>query len=124
MIDPVMFQQDIDAVRTKLRIRLGARGKTLARSLRRAGRRLPKHARQAGARLVRMQAMVAHPRLRRLVTRAQVDAALAELSAPLNVINVKERRKDRLLAFAARVVFSLMVLGAGVIAFMRWRGLL
>ncbi len=124
MIDPVIFQQDIDAVRTKLRIRLGARGKTLARSLRRAGRSLPKHARQAGGRLVQMQAMVAHPRLRRLVTRGQVDAALADLSAPLNVINVKERRKDRLLGITASVVFSLMVLGAGIIVFMRWRGLL
>ncbi|WP_133176172.1 hypothetical protein [Pelagivirga sediminicola] len=124
MIDPVTFQQDIDAVQTKLRIRLGARGKTLARSLRRAGRALPKPARQAGGRLVQMQAMVVHPRLRRLVTRAQVDGALAELSAPLNVINVKERRKDRLLGFAASVVFGLMVLGAGIVALMRWRGLL
>ncbi|WP_162497420.1 hypothetical protein [Roseovarius dicentrarchi] len=118
------FQQDIDAVQTKLRIRLGARGKTLSRSLRRAGRALPKPARQAGRRLVQMQAMVAHPRLRRLVTRAEVDGALADLSAPLNLINVKERRKDRLLSMTASVVFGLMVLGAGIIALMRWRGLL
>jgi hypothetical protein len=124
MIDPVTFQQDIDAVQTKLRIRLGARGKTLARSLRRAGRSLPKPARQAGKRLVQMQRMVANPRLRRLVTRAQVDAALAELCAPLNLINASEWRKDRVLGFAGSVVFGLMILGAGIIALMRWRGFL
>lgn len=124
MIDPVTFQEDIDATQVRLRTRLGARGKTLAQSLRRARRSLPRSAQQAGAQLVQMQAMAAHPRLRRLVGRAQVDAALRALNAPLATINVKERRKDRLLGLAASVVFNLLILGALVIAFMRWRGLL
>ncbi|MCQ0093847.1 hypothetical protein [Roseovarius sp. M141] len=124
MIDPVTFQKDIDAMQVKLRTRLGARGKTLAHSLHRARRSLPGSAQQAGARLVQMQAMVAHPRLRRLVARAQVDAALSALNAPLATINVKERRKDRLLGLAGSVVFNLLILGAAIIAFMLWRGLL
>lgn len=124
MVDPEIFRQDIDAVQTKLRIRLGARGKTLALSLRRAGRSLPMHARQAGSRLIVMQAMVAHPRLRRLVARSEVDTALAELSAPLNVIKLKDRRKDKWLKFAASVVFGMLVLAAAIIALMRGRGLI
>ena len=123
MIDPAAFQQDIDAVRDKLRARLGARGRTLAHGLRRAGRSLPKPARQAGARLVQVQRMVANPRLRRLADPAQVDAALAELNVHLDTMKAADRRKDRLLGFAGSAVFNLMVLGALVIAFLRWRGL-
>ena len=100
------------------------RGKTLAISLRRAGRSLPRHARQAGSRLVVMQGMIDHPRLRRLVTRSDVDSALAELTAPLNVLNFKDRRKDRWLRFAASVVLGMLVLAAAIIAIMWSRGLI
>ncbi|HEY9040023.1 MAG TPA: hypothetical protein VIN05_13890 [Roseovarius sp.] len=124
MIDPVTFQQEIDAARAKLRRRLGARGKTLAQALRRAKRSLPRPARQAGEQLVQMQAMAAHPRLRRLVGRAEVDAALSALNAPLATINVKERRKDRLLSIARSAVVNMLIFGALLIALMRWRGLL
>ncbi len=123
MIDPAAFQHDIDALREKLRARLGARGKTLARSLRRAGRSLPKHARLAGGRLVQLQRLDANPRLRRLIDPAQVDAALAEINAHLDTVNPGDRRKDRLLGFAGSAVFNLMILGALVITFLRWRGL-
>jgi hypothetical protein len=122
MIDPAAFQHDIDAVRDKLRARLGARGKTLECGLLRAGRSLPKPARQAGGRLVQLQRMVANPRLRRLVDPAQVDAALAELDAHLDTVKPGDRRKDRLLGIAGSAVFNLMILGALVIAFLRWRG--
>jgi len=124
MIDTEAFDHDIDTVREKLRSRLGARGRTLAKALRSAGRSLPKPARQAGQRLVQLQRMVAHPRLRRLVNRNEVDAALAELTAPLDGIDPAERRKDRLLGFAASAVFNVLLLSALMVAFMRWRGLI
>lgn len=123
MIDRVAFQEEIDGAREKLRHRLGARGKTLARALRRAGRSLPKPARQAGARLVMMQGMAENPRLRRLLDPSEVDAALAELNTHLDAVNVAERRKDRLLGFAGGVVFNLMLLGALIVALLRWRGI-
>ncbi len=124
MIDPETLQHEINTARGRLRSRLGARGKTLAQALHRARRSLPRSARQAGAHLVQMQAMAAHPRLRRLVGRAEVDAALSALNAPLATINVKDRRKDRLLSLARSAVVNMMIFGTLLIVFMRWRGLL
>jgi hypothetical protein len=124
MVDPKVFQSDVDAAADKLRTRLGARGRTLSRRLKNAGRALPKPARQAGLRLVELQAMMAHPRLRRLVRRSDVEAALAALTAPLNTIDVKERRKDRLLGFAGSAVGNLLLLALLVMIILHWRGLI
>ncbi len=124
MMDPKLFQTEIDAAADKLRTRLGARGRNFATRLKRAGRDLPKPARQAGWRLVELQAMVAHPKLRRLVRRTEVEAALKELGAHLDKINASERRMDRLLGFAGSAVGNLLLLAVLLIAFMRWRGLI
>ncbi|MFX0547049.1 hypothetical protein ACEWPL_016040 [Roseovarius sp. S1116L3] len=124
MVDPTTFQSDIDAASEKLRSRLGARGATLAKQLRRAGRALPKAARQGGHRLTQLQAMMAHPRLRRLVRAEDASAALATLNAPLDQIDVKERRKDRLLHFAGSMVGNLLLLALLLVIVLRWRGLI
>ncbi|MEI4263245.1 hypothetical protein [Roseovarius sp. D0-M9] len=124
MVDPQKFQSDVDAASEKLRTRLGARGSTLRRQLRSAGRALPKTARQGGRRLVELQEMMAHPRLRRLVRAPDVSAAFAALNAPLDRIDVKERRKDRLLGIAGSAVGNLMLLGLLILIVLRWRGLI
>ena len=54
--------------------------------------------------------------------RSEIAAARADLSAPLNVIHLKDRRKDRWLKFAASVILGMFLLAAAIIAFMRWRG--
>jgi hypothetical protein len=123
MVDPKTFQSDIDAASAKLRTRLGARGHTLSRQLSSAGRALPKPARMGGRRLVELQKMMAHPRLRRLVRAADADAALAALNAPLDQIDVRERRKDRLLRIAGSTVGILLVVGLLLVIVLRWRGL-
>jgi len=123
MIDQKAFQTDIDAASEKLRARIGVRGRSFAQRLRRAGRALPGPARQAGWRLVELQAMIAHPGMRRLVRAPDVDAALAELNMHLDKVNAGERRKDRLLGLAGGVVGNLLLLALLVIVVLRWRGL-
>ncbi|SEK50637.1 hypothetical protein SAMN05421666_1187 [Roseovarius nanhaiticus] len=123
MVDPKTFQADIDALSQKLRSRVGARGRSLEAQLRRAGRALPKAARQGGSRLVKLEKMMAHPRLRRLVRAEDVAAALGAVSAPLDQIDVKERRKDRALRLAGSTVGNLLILGALIVILLRWRGL-
>ncbi|MFD0858887.1 hypothetical protein [Roseovarius aquimarinus] len=123
MVDPKAFQSDLDAASEKLRNRLGARGATLARQIGRAGRALPKPARAGGKRVVELEAMMAHPRLRRLVRAEDAAAAFAALNAPLDKIDVKERRKDRALRIAGAVVGNLLLFGALLVAFLRWRGI-
>lgn len=124
MIDPRAFQADLDAVSEKLRTRLGVRGATLSRQLRRAGRALPKAARQGGRRLTELQSMMAHPRLARVVRPDDVKAAFAALNAPLDQIDAKERRKDRALRLAGVVVGNLLLLGALLVIVLRWRGMI
>ncbi|MFX0542561.1 hypothetical protein ACEWPM_012615 [Roseovarius sp. S4756] len=124
MVDSTTFQNDINTASEKLRSRLGARGATLAKQLKRAGRALPKSARAGGRRLVELQKMMAHPRLRRLVRAEDATAALAALNAPLDQVDVKERRKDRLLHFAGSLVGNLLLLLLLLVALLRWRGLI
>lgn len=124
MSDSGTFQDRLDAASEKLRSRLGVRGPSFGARIRRAGRALPKPARLAGRRLVELQKMAAHPRLRRIIRRDDFDAALAELNAHLDKVNAGERRKDRLLGLAGSVVGNLLLLGAAVIALLYWRGIL
>jgi hypothetical protein len=123
MIDLKTVRRDIDAASEKLRTRLGARGRTLTQRLKRAGRALPKPARQAGWRLVELEKLLANPRLRRLVSRPELDTALADLNVHLDKVNPSERRKDRLLGFVGSAVGNLLLLGVLVIILLRWRGL-
>ena len=49
-------------------------------------------------------------------------ASLAALNAPLDLIDVKERRKDRALRLAASIVGNLLILALLLALFLGWRG--
>lgn len=124
MIDPAWFQAELDRASTKLREKLGVRGRTFATRLRRAGRALPAHAQRAGQVLVEAQRLMDNPRLRRRIDEGQMRGALRELHAGLDPIDPKDRRKGALLGLAGSMVFNLMLVVAAVIFVLRWRGLI
>lgn len=112
----------LQEVSTLLHERLGARGRDLGRQVRRAGRRLPRRLRAEAAVLVQAAEMAAHPRLARRVDGAAVARAARVLSDHLRQVNPAERRRTRIVGMAAVVAFNLMVLGAGVVGVLVWRG--
>lgn len=87
------------------------RGSTLEAQLRRAGRRLPRRQRRAGAIVLGAQDWMAHPKLARVLDRTQIDNAFADLLAYLQGLDPKEVRKTAILRLLGSILLNLIVLG-------------
>jgi len=122
MIEPKQFHDRIATLQAKLRDKLGLRGTTLERQVRRAGRLLPRRQRRAAQALLGAQDWMGHPRLARLLDRRAVDAALADMNRHLDRIDPHERRKTAILRLLAGIVLNLMIFGA--LLYLAWTQLL
>jgi hypothetical protein len=112
-----------DSLRTAFAERLGASGRDLAATVRKAGRRLPRRLRPAAATMVEAERMAANPRLARLIDAARIDQAATDLKAWLGTQDAREQRKTRLINMAALIAFNLLVVAGLVVVFLVWRGI-
>ncbi|MBD3664314.1 hypothetical protein [Sulfitobacter aestuariivivens] len=122
-----MFQdQDIhtkaETLRKQLQEKLGVRSRDLSQALKRAGRRLPRRVRGEGQALVRAEKLAANPKLARQLNSAEVDRAYATVAAHLKDIDVADARKGKLLSLAAAVAGNLLIVIAGFLVWLWWRG--
>lgn len=124
MIDPEEINRDVVQLETLLRDRLGIRGATFAKQLRRAGRRLPRFARRAGQVIAQSQQMMQHPRLAAQVDRAAVDHAIDTLRTHLSGIDPVQRRMKTLLGLVGVIVFNLLILLILLGLVLRWQGVI
>ena len=104
--------------------RLGVRGRDLQMRLRRAGRALPRTVRRDLAALAEAARLERHPRLARMLDHDGLDAAYRAALRHLEGIDRRRRRFDRLIGILASNAFNLLVIGAGLLAVMRWRRIL
>lgn len=118
----VTVQQMADRVSALLGERLRVRGDTLEARLKKAGRRLPRKVRDAGAELVQATQMIRNPKLRHLVDDAVVAAAYDTCLRHLTTVNPNEARITLLVGIAAHIAFSLLVVAVLVIVTLYWRG--
>lgn len=102
--------------------RLGLRGRTLDRQVRRAGRLLPRAVAREARFLAQAASIAANPRLLRMIDPAHVESAHRIVRDHLRGIDPRERRRTRAIGIAAVVVFNLMVVAALVLAVLVWRG--
>ncbi|MEQ9258794.1 MAG: hypothetical protein RIG84_06825 [Roseovarius sp.] len=124
MTGPATYHARVQALSETLQARLGVRGRTLEKRLRRAGRRLPPKARRAGREIVEAGRHIDHPKLARFTDAARLEEAFATLEGHLKKVNRKEERLNAFLGTAGALVFNLLLLGAGVLLFLWWSGLL
>ena len=117
----VTIQQLTDRVAALLEERLRVKG-SLAEKLRRAGRRLPRRVREAGAVLVQAQAMAQVPKLLMQIDDEAVADAYDISVRHLNTLNAGGGRRGMLLNMLASVGFSLLVVAGLVLAVLWWRG--
>ncbi|HRO15228.1 MAG TPA: hypothetical protein PLL33_09335 [Paracoccus sp. (in: a-proteobacteria)] len=96
----------------------------LATMVRRRGGALPRRQRKAAQVLARAQAQAAMPRVARQMDTAAARRAHAELVRYLRPLGGAARWRGRALDLAAAVLFGLMLLGAGVLWVLVWRGYL
>jgi hypothetical protein len=118
----VTITQMADRVASLMEARLGARGRGLDEKVKRAGRRLPRKVRTAAVALADAALMAQNPKLLVRVDEAEVAANYDICVRHLGGLNLAARRKGAVLNFAASVAFSVLVVGAGVLAYLVWRG--
>jgi membrane-associated protease RseP (regulator of RpoE activity) len=104
--------------------RLGVRGRTLEKAVRRAGRLLPREVRAKAMKLVEAQQMAENPKLARLIDREALDTAYHQVAAYLEAKDPAEQRKTRLLNMLAGIVFNLLLVVALFVFVLWWRDLL
>lgn len=119
----VTVQQMADRVSALLQERLGVRGDTLEGRLGRAGRRLPRKVRDAGAVLVQATQMTRNPRLMHLVDDQTVALAYDTCLRHLNTVDPVAARKGLILDIAARIAFAILVVAVLFVAVIYWRGM-
>ena len=120
----VTVQQMADRGSELLGERLRVKGDTLEARLQKAGRRLPRKVRDAGAVLVQATQMIRNPKLMHLVEDEAVALAYDTCLRHLNTVNPNEARNTLLVGIAAHIAFSLLVVAVLVIVTLYWRGLI
>ena len=118
----VTVQQMASRVEALLEERLRLKGGTLADKLRRAGRRLPRRVRDAGAALATAVTMMQSPKLMHQVNDETVALAYDICVRHLTTINPAAARQGLILNMAASIAFSLLVVAVLLVAVLYWRG--
>ncbi len=115
-------RQMADRVDQLLEERLHLKGGTLDSKLRRAGRRLPRPVRDAGAALATAVMMMQSPKLMRQVDDATVAVAYDICVRHLTAISPAAARNGLILNIAASIAFSLLVVAVLLVGVLYWRG--
>ena len=120
----VTVQQMADRVAGLLEERLRVRGATLEAKLARAGRRLPRKVREAGAALVQATVMIRSPKLMHQVDDATVALAYDICLRHLNTVDPFAARRGLILDIAARIAFAVLVVAVLLVTVLYWRGMI
>lgn len=102
--------------------RLGASGRDLSEKLKRGGRKLPHRVRVAAGILAEASEMAKNPKLQVRLDEAKVAEAYDLCLRHLGPMTRRAGGKAYLTSFGASAAFSTLVVAAGFIAFLVWRG--
>ncbi|SDF62605.1 hypothetical protein [Sulfitobacter delicatus] len=122
MIDANEFTSRAEALRALFKDKLRIKSHDLHQAFGRAGRDLPRGLRADGRLLSRTERVVGNPLIARQLEPTPVWAALDRVNAHLRAVDVGYRRRGRLLDIAATVAFNLIVVIAGFVLWLWWRG--
>jgi hypothetical protein len=119
---------DFAAVESELlelfKVKLGVRAPSLAKAIKKSGRRMPRDAHRAVAAFSDARMQAAHPKLARMVDATSLETSISVLRSHLEAIDPGERRKDALLGFLGTQAVNVLVIAAVIIGLLYWRGFL
>ena len=123
MIDPnTLMKQNSDLTRLageKFRFQTDS----LARAMKKAGRRLPRRVHKQAAILVEAEQRAGHPKLAMMLDAKAIERANSAVQEALNAIDPADRRKGLILSTLGMVSFHLIAVFAIFVAVLIWRGL-
>jgi hypothetical protein len=99
----------------------GVRGRNLRQAGARAGRRLPKRLRAHVAVLAEAEQFAAVPKLAKRVDLKAVDLANSALVAHLDAIDVKDRRRGKVLGVLGIISAQILIVAAVFVWWLWWR---
>ena len=111
-------------LQTRLGQKLGLRRGSLERRMAKAGRRLPRRVHRDAALIGKAGELADHPKLRRRVDRAGVQAAHDRIAEHLDKIDPRERRIRFWLGVLGGLAFNVLAVAALLIVVLKWRGYL
>ncbi|MCY4180872.1 MAG: hypothetical protein OXC60_08325 [Litoreibacter sp.] len=123
-MEPVVIHQLAARVYDLLGERLGAKGDTLEKRLKYAGRKLPRSARRAGYDLARAQDHIQHPKLAITVDGPTVSKAYDRIVRHLTSIDVAAERSRKRYNFAAQTAAQMLVVAGATVGVFAWQGIL
>lgn len=109
-------------MRALMEERLGVKGRDLATVMRKGRRMLPRWLRKQGAVLVAAERAARSPKTAKQIDRTAVMHAYELLTNHLRAINVNAQRRDRLMRLLGVIAFQVLLLVAGFVVYLRWRG--
>lgn len=121
-MDTKDIARKVETVQELLTLKFGIKRQPLAKMLARAGRRLPKRMQGKVGTLINAEHLVGHPRLARQMDNAAVARAYEDVTTHLKKIDVADRRLGKMLGLAGVVAFNLLLVVAGFVLWMWWRG--
>lgn len=122
----MITDKDMAAKSRKLRglmqQKLDVRGRDLAQSFRRAGRRLPKRVRKHFAALIRAEMLAHNPKTARQVDEVTVEQAYEVVRSYLAALDVVELRKMQILSLSGAIIANLVLVAVLFVGWLWWRG--
>lgn len=123
-MDPTTVMQMTGRVHELLREKTGVGGKTLATSLRRARRGLPRSFRKAGKALLDAETLAKNPNTFKNVDAAELSRAYDICIKELNSMDRAKSKSQARYNMAATIAAQILIVAALAIAFLWWRGLI
>ncbi|GAA6193155.1 hypothetical protein [Phaeobacter sp. NW0010-22] len=124
MSETMSAEDQIAQISTLLHRKLGVRGKTLSKTLRKAKHRLPRRIHKQAMSLAKVETLAHHPKLRLTLDLTGLGSATREVTAYLNEIDLADRRKGWWLSMLGGLAFNVLVAAALLILFLWWRNLI
>lgn len=122
-----MFQEDqfnnrVAEATKALKTAFGGNPKSLEQALKRAGRRLPRRARKAGAEIVAAQMLSANPKLHQQLDASRLERDFDKLISGAGRVDAKAIRQKWLVGAMASFAFNLLLLITLFVVVALWRG--
>ncbi|AXI55810.1 hypothetical protein C1J05_16045 [Sulfitobacter sp. JL08] len=112
------------SLQAELQRAFGVKATTLAKALRKTGRRLPASLAEKAEAILQAQSYGGHPKLMRMVDPGEVEKAHSDIMAYLGEIDPSEARRNRLLNLTAEIALKLLFIISMVVLVLVWRDLI
>lgn len=123
-MDNTKIEQLTDSIHALLGEKLNVRGRTLEARFRRAGRLVPRRAREPIKVLIEAQTMARDPRLLMRLDAEHVSKAYEIAARELKEIDAASERARKRINLLALIALQFLIVAGVFVALMRWRGYL